>query len=109
MTENATRPAASAQNTPAQDTAADNTESLLQIRVVPEFKAAAAARRLKARAPESHLSTVRRARKINRILGETYPYAVAELDFNTPFELLIATVLSAQTTDVRVNSVTGAL
>jgi len=52
---------------------------------------------------------VRRARKINRILGETYPYAVAELDFDNPFELLIATVLSAQTTDVRVNSVTGAL
>ena len=104
MTENATHPATAAQNTPAQDTAADNTESLLQIRVVPEFKAAAApARRLKARAPESHLSTVRRARKINRILGETYPYAVAELDFDTPFELLIATVLSAQITDVRVN------
>ena len=52
---------------------------------------------------------MRRARKINRILGETYPYAVAELDFDNPFELLIATVLSAQTTDVRVNSVTGTL
>ena len=104
MTENATQPAATAQNT-----AAENPESLLQIRFVPEFKAAAAARRLNARAPESHLATVRRARKINRILGETYPYAVAELDFDTPFELLIATVLSAQTTDVRVNSVTGAL
>lgn len=99
MTENATQSAADAQNT----------ESLLQIRFVPEFKAAAAARRLNARAPESHLATVRRARKINRILGETYPYAVAELDFDNPFELLIATVLSAQTTDVRVNSVTGAL
>ena len=104
MTENATQPAADAQNSTAE-----NTESLLQIRFVPEFKAAAAARRLNARAPESHLATVRRARKINRILGETYPYAVAELDFNNPFELLIATVLSAQTTDVRVNSVTGAL
>ena len=104
MTENATQPAATAQNNAAQ-----NSESLLQIRFVPEFKAAAAARRLNARAPESHLATVRRARKINRILGETYPYAVAELDFDNPFELLIATVLSAQTTDVRVNSVTGAL
>lgn len=79
MTENATQPAATAQNT-----AAENPESLLQIRFVPEFKAAAAARRLNARAPESHLATVRRARKINRILGETYPYAVAELDFDTP-------------------------
>ena len=56
MTENATQPAAGAQNT-----AAENTESLLQIRFVPEFKAAAAARRLNARAPESHLATVRRA------------------------------------------------
>ena len=109
MTENATQPAAGAQNTAARNAAAQNTESLLQIRFVPEFKAAAAARRLNARAPESHLATVRRARKINRILGETYPYAVAELDFDNPFELLIATVLSAQTTDVRVNSVTGAL
>ena len=72
MTENAIRTEVDAQNT-----AAENAESLLQIRFVPEFKAAAAARRLKARAPESHLATVRRARKINRILGETYPYAVA--------------------------------
>lgn len=51
----------------------------------------------------------RRVRKINRILGETYPYAVAELDFQNPFELLVATVLSAQTTDVRVNAVTPEL
>ena len=52
---------------------------------------------------------MRRARKINRILGETYPYAVAELDFDNPFELLVATVLSAQTTDIKVNSVTPKL
>lgn len=51
----------------------------------------------------------RRVRRINRILGETYPYAVAELDFETPFELLVATVLSAQTTDVRVNQTTPQL
>jgi endonuclease III len=51
----------------------------------------------------------RRVRKVNRILGETYPYAVAELDFRNPFELLVATVLSAQTTDVRVNSITPEL
>ena len=85
---------------------------LLSIRTVPEFEAAQAARRRAkalAKAPESHLATVRRARKINRILGETYPYAVAELDFTNAFELLIATVLSAQTTDVRVNQVTPAL
>ncbi|MGO1193068.1 MAG: endonuclease III domain-containing protein, partial [Nesterenkonia sp.] len=51
----------------------------------------------------------RRVRRVNRILGETYPYAVAELDFENPFELLVATVLSAQTTDVRVNRVTPKL
>ncbi|WP_414601914.1 endonuclease III [Micrococcus sp.] len=58
---------------------------------------------------ESPLALTRRARRINRVLGQTYPYAVAELDFRTPFELLVATVLSAQTTDVRVNAVTPAL
>ncbi|WP_246456402.1 endonuclease III [Nocardioides mesophilus] len=54
-------------------------------------------------------SLVRRARKINRILAETYPDARCELDFESPFQLLVATVLSAQTTDKRVNSVTPAL
>lgn len=58
---------------------------------------------------ESELGLKRRARKINRVLGETYPYAVAELDFANPFELLVATVLSAQTTDVVVNDVTPVL
>ena len=48
---------------------------------------------------------VRRARKIDRVLGETYPDARCELDFDNPFELLVVTVLSAQTTDKRVNAV----
>lgn len=52
---------------------------------------------------------VRRARKMNRLLAETYPDAACELDFTTPFELLIATVLSAQSTDKRVNQVTPIL
>ncbi len=43
------------------------------------------------------------------MLGETYPDARCELDFTTPFELLVATVLSAQTTDKRVNGVTPVL
>jgi endonuclease III len=46
---------------------------------------------------------------MNRILAETYPDAHCELDFSSPFQLLIATVLSAQTTDVRVNLTTPAL
>ncbi|GAB3278256.1 hypothetical protein GCM10027449_18310 [Sinomonas notoginsengisoli] len=58
---------------------------------------------------ESPLALKRRARRINRILGEVYPYAHAELDFRNPFALLVATVLSAQTTDVRVNQVTPVL
>jgi endonuclease III len=52
---------------------------------------------------------VRRARKINRVLAQTYPDARCELDFSTPFELLVVTVLSAQTTDRRVNSVSPTL
>jgi endonuclease III len=57
--------------------------------------------------PETSL--VRRARKINRVLAETYPDAHIELDFDNPFELLVVTVLSAQTTDKRVNQVRPAL
>ena len=48
---------------------------------------------------------VRRARKIDRILAETYPDARCELDFDNAFELLVVTVISAQTTDRRVNAV----
>ncbi|WP_243719376.1 endonuclease III, partial [Actinomadura sp. 7K534] len=61
------------------------------------------------RTPETRLALVRRARRINRILAETYPDAHCELNFGTPFQLLIATVLSAQTTDARVNLTTPAL
>ncbi|WP_107704434.1 endonuclease III [Nocardioides allogilvus] len=50
-------------------------------------------------------SLVRRARKVNRVLAETYPEARCELDFDDPFQLLVVTVLSAQTTDRRVNAV----
>jgi endonuclease-3 len=44
--------------------------------------------------------------KILDILEKTYPDAKCELNYTTPFELLIATILSAQCTDVRVNIVT---
>ncbi|MFH9349090.1 endonuclease III [Kitasatospora sp. NPDC017646] len=64
---------------------------------------------VKPRKPESHLAMVRRARRINRELAELYPYAHPELDFENPFQLLVATVLSAQTTDLRVNQTTPAL
>ncbi len=55
--------------------------------------------------PESRTGLVRRARRINRTLAETYPDARIELDFDDPFQLLVVTVLSAQTTDRRVNAV----
>jgi endonuclease-3 len=58
---------------------------------------------------ESPTALVRRARRIDRELAEVYPYAHPELDFENPFQLLVATVLSAQTTDLRVNQTTPAL
>jgi endonuclease III len=58
---------------------------------------------------ESPLALTRRARRINRELAELYPDAHCELDFTTPLELSVATILSAQSTDKRVNLVTPAL
>ncbi|MBB4913086.1 endonuclease III [Streptosporangium saharense] len=63
----------------------------------------------RARKPETRLGLVRRARQIDRVLAETYPDAHCELDFTNPLELLVATILSAQCTDKRVNLVTPAL
>lgn len=62
-----------------------------------------------AQGDETALGRTRRARRINRTLAAVFPDAHAELDFTTPLELLVATVLSAQTTDVRVNQVTPEL
>jgi endonuclease III len=59
--------------------------------------------------PETHTALVRRARRINRELAEMYPDAHTELNFSTPLELLVATILSAQTTDKGVNMVTPVL
>jgi endonuclease-3 len=57
----------------------------------------------------SRTALVRRARRINRELALLYPDAHTELDFTTPLELLVATILSAQSTDRRVNMVTPVL
>jgi endonuclease III len=59
--------------------------------------------------PPSHTALVRRARRIGRELAGLYPDAHCELDFASPLELLVATILSAQTTDKRVNLVTPVL
>jgi endonuclease III len=66
------------------------------------------AKRWAAVAAESPVARTRRARRMYRELHDLYPYAHCELDFRSPWELLIATVLSAQTTDVRVNLTTPA-
>lgn len=58
---------------------------------------------------ETPIGRTRRARRIHRLLAERYPDARCELDFTSALELLVATILSAQTTDVRVNQVTPAL
>jgi endonuclease-3 len=55
---------------------------------------------------ESPLALKRRARRINRELAQLYPDAHCELDFSNPLELSVATILSAQCTDKRVNEVT---
>jgi len=58
---------------------------------------------------QSRVALVRRARRIARELAVAHPDAHCELDFGTPLELAVATVLSAQCTDRRVNEVTPAL
>jgi endonuclease III len=62
-----------------------------------------------AQAPPSRIALVRRARRINRELARLYPDARIELNFASPLELLVAAILSAQTTDRKVNEVTGEL
>lgn len=63
----------------------------------------------RASAPVTPLARTRRARRIAVELAVEFPEAPCELDFSTPLELAVATVLSAQTTDVRVNMVTPIL
>ncbi len=58
---------------------------------------------------ESRLALTRRARRINKELAELYPDAHCELNYRNPLELSVATILSAQCTDKKVNEVTPAL
>jgi len=62
-----------------------------------------------AKAKESHKARAKRAKEIARRLIRQYPDAACRLNFSTPFELLVATILSAQCTDDRVNKVTAEL
>jgi endonuclease-3 len=58
---------------------------------------------------ETALERRERSAAIARRLAETYPRAECSLDFRSPFQLLVATILSAQCTDKRVNAVTPGL
>ncbi|TQJ75475.1 DNA-(apurinic or apyrimidinic site) lyase /endonuclease III [Streptomyces sp. SLBN-31] len=106
---------AAAKKTTGNQTAVKKTAAVKKATVAPK-KASAAVKGAPAAKPvaappkgESQTVLVRRARRINRELAEVYPYAHPELDFENPFQLVVATVLSAQTTDLRVNQTTPAL
>lgn len=58
---------------------------------------------------ETRTGLVRRARRMNRELAVAFPHVYCELDFTNPLELAVATILSAQSTDKRVNLTTPAL
>ena len=58
---------------------------------------------------ESAAAKMDRAKQICGVLQRTYPSAHCELNFSNPLELLVATILSAQCTDKRVNLVTAGL
>jgi endonuclease-3 len=62
-----------------------------------------------AEADPSRTALVRRARRIDRELARLYPDARIELNFGSPLELLVATILSARATDRKVNEVTRVL
>ena len=62
-----------------------------------------------ARGVETDLGRTRRARRMLRTLETAFPHVYCELDFRNPLELSVATILSAQCTDKRVNEVTPAL
>ncbi|WP_041843406.1 endonuclease III [Actinoplanes friuliensis] len=64
------------------------------------------ARSAKRFAGETPIGRKRRARKMAKVLTETHPDAHCELDFKTPLQLAVATILSAQCTDRKVNEVT---
>ena len=55
------------------------------------------------------MTSQQKVKTIIKLLAKRHPNAKCELDFKNPFELLVATILSAQCTDVRVNIVTKTL
>lgn len=65
--------------------------------------------KLKQHKNDSRTATSAKAKQILIILEQTYPDSCVTLDFTSPFQLLIATILAAQCTDERVNQVTKGL
>ena len=59
--------------------------------------------------PEIHLEPKQRVAKIIELLEKQFPNAKTALNYSNPLEMLVATMLSAQTTDERVNIVTQKL
>jgi len=55
------------------------------------------------------MDRAKQVRDILKLLKKKYPHPMTALEFKSPFELLVATVLSAQSTDVQVNKLTGTL
>jgi endonuclease III len=82
-------------------------------RTDPQNRSTPAAQAKPAPPPRRPRETARERRErsaaIARRLAETYPRAECSLDFRSPFQLLVATILSAQCTDKRVNAVTPGL
>ncbi|MFM9596163.1 endonuclease III [Streptomyces scabiei] len=98
-----------AQKPPAARKAAVKKTAVKKAAKAPAMTPAKTSAKTSAPKSESRTALVRRARRINRELAEVYPYAHPELDFENSFQLVVATVLSAQTTDLRVNQTTPAL
>src|SRR5207237_10644880 len=80
-----------------------------RVEITPRALRAAAGPGRESPMRESRDAKRARARKIIRALKRAYPDAKIALDFSNPLELLVATILSAQCTDERVNLVTPAL
>lgn len=76
---------------------------------MPQSKPKATAKASRRKAPRARGTDPRRVRKILDGLEKAYPKAKCELNHQNAFQLLIATILSAQCTDVRVNQVTPGL
>ncbi|MEU6102244.1 endonuclease III [Streptomyces flaveolus] len=107
----AKKPAAAKKQAPLKRQAPAKKPAVVPAKATAAVEGVAPAKTIAPHSPrnESRTALVRRARRIDRELAEVYPYAHPELDFENPFQLLVATVLSAQTTDLRVNQTTPAL